>query len=195
MRLFLAVHVCNIHIKSYVKCANKLENNSDLNINIKLIQNKNLHLTLHFLGETKENKISKLMTDLKSNVRKIKPFKIKLNGMGLLESSNSIALVALIEKDNKHLLSLFDKTKESIEKAITDIKPNSKSRSYLPHITLARIKKTKENKENIKELTKTKFEDQEDLGEIYMDVNEISLMQSVLKEEGAEYRVIDNIKL
>ena len=59
MRLFLAVHVCNIHIKSYVKYANKFKNNSDLDTKIKLIQNKNLHLTLHFLGETKENKMEK----------------------------------------------------------------------------------------------------------------------------------------
>lgn len=192
MRLFLAVCVCVIHIKSYVKYIRKLKNTSDSNINIKLIQNKNLHLTLHFLGNTKENKISTLITDIKSNISKTKPFKIKLDGIGLLESSCSIAIVALIDKDNKHLFNLFDKTKESIEKAITDIKPNSKSRSYLPHITLARIKKTKENKENIKELRKTKFEN---LEEIYIDVNEIALMQSILNSDGAEYKVIENIQL
>jgi 2'-5' RNA ligase len=66
MRLFIATSISCLYIKSYVKYISEL--NKPSNLNIKLIKNKNIHLTLHFLGETKENKIPKLITNTKSNI-------------------------------------------------------------------------------------------------------------------------------
>ena len=60
------------------------------NADIKLVEPKNIHITLKFLGDVQENYIDKIEQIIKESVHEIEPFKIKLTGTGVFPNKNYI---------------------------------------------------------------------------------------------------------
>lgn len=148
-----------------------------------LVKPENLHLTLKFIGEVKEEKISKIKEIVKTSDlgRKLKA---KVRGIGAFPSENYVRVIWFGIENEERILDLQKKVDFSLSKMF----PVEKE--FLAHVTLSRVKFVKD-KEKLKEFL-AKFKDAE-LGE--MEINKVILYESILKREGPEYITLEEFCL
>lgn len=134
------------------------------------IELKNLHLTILFLGNIFYEdyiKIDKIFDDFK-----FKPINVKITKVDYGPPNKKRMIWLYLEK-NKKLEEIKNFFEEKIEKEKIFYK--REERDYLPHINLARLKKT----ENL-----PKIEEKLNWNVV---LNQVVLYQSFLKPTGAEY--------
>ena len=148
--------------------------------NGKITEKENLHLTLKFLGEIKEEKIDKLF--LKLGEINFKKFRCSVGKTGFFENEKRIRII---------WIELISEDLEKLERKISEILPEfpSEHGKFVPHITIARVESIRDRKgliENVKRihLRNSEFE----AGEIY-------LMKSELKGKNPRYKKIGKIEL
>lgn len=131
--------------------------------------NNNIHLTLKFLGETTPKQAEEIKTAL-SQI-KFSPFKIELSQTGVFPNEKNPRVLWVGIKPEKGVIELQKKINKTLEKMF---KPE---KDFVPHITLARIKKLeKQSKLEIKP--------------IHFEVKEFVLYESKLTPEGAKHEAI-----
>ncbi len=175
MRLFIALGLTPGLIKKIAYLEEKIE--KKLNLKIPWIPLKNLHLTILFLGHLSyENylKISEIFDELKFTPIDLKITKIDFGPPGRKR------MIWLYLEKNKKLEEIKKFFEEELEKR--NIAYKREAREFLPHINLVRLK-TKIN-QDIKETLNWQIR-----------LNEISLYESILKKEGAEYEKLKTIKV
>ncbi|PKP54293.1 MAG: RNA 2',3'-cyclic phosphodiesterase [Candidatus Altiarchaeales archaeon HGW-Altiarchaeales-3] len=151
---------------------------------IKLVEKENIHLTLKFLGDVRENKIPGIIENLKiiSENKDNKKFKIKLCGAGAFPNMNYIKILWIGVSESygsDEVLSLH----EQVDEQLTLLK-FKKDNKFHPHATIARIKflntkDKKELKDMLCENLKTDFGD--------FEVPGFELMKSELTTRGSIY--------
>jgi len=150
------------------------------------VEEKNIHLTLIFLGYIKETKIDFIVNLIKSVASKHRNFDIILEKIMFGPPKQFPRMIWITIKSNDELKNLQKELEEILFKNGVLLK--KERREYLPHITICRInlEKFKEIKDKIKldENVKLKFK-----------VGSIDLMESKLKKGGAEYSLIQKIDL
>ncbi len=84
IRSFVAFDIENDSVKSRIAAAQKmlLQTNADL----KLVEPKNIHVTIRFLGAINSELVDEIYTAMK-NI-KYTPFNIQLNGLGVFPTVN-----------------------------------------------------------------------------------------------------------
>jgi len=141
------------------------------NIKGKHVEIENLHITIKFLGELKDdNSISNIISRL-SFIDNYNSIKIKLNGAGIFPSKIKprVVWIGVISKE-------FIDFMKNIDDALY---PNFKrERSYIPHITIARVKALSDD--NIKELGSIGFIDE-------VEIKKVSIFKSTLLPTGPVY--------
>jgi 2'-5' RNA ligase len=176
LRLFLALSLTS----NVLKKIGFLEENLDKKFKIKFpwIPLKNLHLTLVFLGYLDYEDVLKIDEIFKEIKFEVIPTKIKKIDYG--PPGNKRMIWLYVEKNEK-----LDELKNILEKKLEEkkIKYQKEEREFLPHINLARLKKTS-NLPNIKE----------DLNWSLI-FNELVLYQSYLNPEGASYEKLLKLDL
>ncbi len=135
------------------------------------------HLTLKFLGEIDE----KLVEEVKKALKKVKlnKFEAELDKLGVFTPS-FIKIVWISLKN-------CEKLQQAVDKALTGLFPAEDR--FMSHITVARVKNVKDKKEFLEKIKKIKFEKKK------MLVDKFYLMESVLHEEGPEYKIIEEYTL
>lgn len=96
---------------------------------------KNLHLTLHFLGEVEERKIEPLQSSLAAICQSHSPFRLELGQIGAfprLERANILWLG--LGGEVSRLCAL----EKAMRRGIQELSLVTEDRPYSPHITLAR---------------------------------------------------------
>lgn len=143
---------------------------------------KNIHLTLKFLGWTREDSIGQIKNAIKSITNKYKPFEMTVNGLGAFPTSKKARVLWVgLNGDVSYLVQL----QEEIENVLIPFGFKKEKRHYHPHITLARLR-------IIEDATKaTEIE----IPQRKMTVREIALFQSKLTPKGAVYSIIENFPL
>jgi RNA 2',3'-cyclic 3'-phosphodiesterase len=131
---------------------------------------KNIHLTLKFLGHIEEEKISEIITRLEEV--SFTPSLVQLGKIGLF--NNRIIWVELLGK------SITDLQKE-IDEKLKDLFPIEKR--FMSHITLARIKKIDLNNLALNKITYSK---------VNSKVKSFNLMKSELSRKGPRYEIVKN---
>ena len=169
MRLFIAVNLINddtlIEYINILKIASSSGN---------FTRPENLHLTLAFIGETKNHlKVKEILKNLK-----VKKFTFKFSGIGKFSKPNGDIYFAAVENNNA-LSSLVKQLTEKLNQ--NDFK--IENRAFKPHITLAR-------KVNVNNNTVDNFPEKE------ISVEKISLMKSEtingqLKYTEIYYKLLD----
>ncbi len=104
---------------------------------VKWVEPKNIHLTLKFLGEIKEerlNKINRIIEDIARNKFK---FKVTLAGLGVFPSINHPKIIWVGIKDINNEIGLIA---EELEEKLKSLDIPKEERQFLAHITLGRIK-------------------------------------------------------
>lgn len=154
--------------------------------NIRWINTDNLHLTLRFFGDTPIDKIDGIVNAIAKALEKEKEFKIKLQNLGVFGSSYNPKVIWFKVLGDEILKELEVKISTELE-VVGCMKDRQ---NFIPHLTIARLKKLKDKKlfNNILEEYK----------EIYIQesvVKEVILYESILHKTGAEYKIIQKFDL
>lgn len=154
--------------------------------NLKWIPEKNLHLTLKFLGITPNEKVPELARIIDNSFENIKPKLIHWNKIGVFGSKYKPKVIWLGCEEEDYFNNLYQSLKNKLEATgfVYD------SQNFVPHISLSRIKNPI-NKEKLENLVNS----YRDIELQTSEVNEIVLMESVFKPKGAEYSILHRKKL
>ena len=96
-----------------------------------------IHLTLKFLGDVDPERVPALTTALGSAAVAVEPFELRLEGSGLFPNRRSPSVVwAGIGGDVVALEAL----REAVEVAMTGTGEAAETRTFRPHLTLARVR-------------------------------------------------------
>jgi len=143
------------------------------------VNTENLHLTLKFFGETPDDKIQKIETELEKIT--FTPFDIEIGHLKIFGSRYQPRVLFLEAMNVSPLTLLSQQIKEKI--ATLGYEPDSQH--FVPHLTLGRIKTISDKKYF-----------QEKIGaysEIVLQtehVREFFLYESILYPSGPEYKII-----
>jgi 2'-5' RNA ligase len=125
MRLFLAIDL-PLNIRNVLQTYQP--QNSNL---IQIVDKNQLHLTLHFIGESEFSKIDTMISKVK-----FKEFRICMNNVGCFKGRGKSKILWAGVQNSEALDKLHFETGQMIRKCGI----NLDSRRYSPHITLARCK-------------------------------------------------------
>lgn len=151
------------------------------NLPVKWVREQNLHITLFFLGYTDEESIPEVCQKTREAVSKHKCFDIEFDEIEIYPFSDP-RIIWLIGKPNEELKELY----ESIEKEMGMFTVSKKS--FRPHITLGRIRKTKWQA----------LKDKPEVGEKYslvINPETVDIMASDFGDGGQEYTLIESCPL
>lgn len=180
-RLFLAIPI-SIKTSPAAELADNMRQRLKHETAVNWVRLNNVHLTLKFIGNTfpqDEPRIINAMTEVFS---RHKAFDMVFDNVGVFGSRYAPRVVWLGMKDTpQQLLSLADDVLNTFDK----IGFPKDRQNFVPHITLARIKSLCEKEY----FTKT-IQAIEQKPYITQTVNEIILFQSILRPEGAIYKVV-----
>jgi len=103
---------------------------------VKWVKSENIHLTLHFLGQQKEEKIEEIKQVLEESVYKMKPVVLKIKGLDFFPNAVKprIIFLACVEENN-----LINKLQARVGKKLTAIGIPVDQRPFKLHLTLGRI--------------------------------------------------------
>ncbi len=147
------------------------------------IKNDNLHVTLKFLGNVQNQFVDKISSDL-SFLNEYGKLNCQINGLDISYKFNEPKILwANLSMED----SIFDIVKR-INSVLAGYQIPVENKKFLPHITLLRIKKYPGAK-FLNKIRTVKFKP------IKFTANKISLIQSILKPDGAVYKEISNYNL
>ncbi len=145
---------------------------------IKTVEKENLHLTLKFLGEVQDSKKDQIIAVL--DEIEYERFRISLKGVGYFPGGSKLRVIWVgVENGAKQLETLAN----LVEDKMMELK-FKKERRFVPHATIARVKRIDSSTKNriLKQLAE--FRD-EKFGE--MEVCHFSLKKSILTPSGPIY--------
>lgn len=146
----------------------------------------NYHITLKFLGEVNEEKLSKIIALLDTICRKTKKFELTLKGIAAFPSENHIRVVfANIGEGNESAMFLQRQIDTVLKKE--NFLPE---KNYQNHITLIRVKSIID-KGKLKDI----FEKYKNKSFGTFTVGHIELIKSTLTPGGPIYEVIKKFQL
>ncbi len=139
------------------------------------IDSENLHLTLRFFGEVPNDVADDI--DMELGRIAVAPFPITIHGVGHFEKKlQPTALWAAVEP-NEPLARLAAKTETAARRAGLSPEP----RKFLPHVTLARLKRAPVHR------VESFLRNRADLNVGPIEVHEFYLFSSHLGRDGADY--------
>ncbi len=148
----------------------------------KFVKKENFHITLKFIGETDEENIKSIINTMKNAFANEESFFITTNRVSAFPSEKKAKVIWFnIDKNYERIKELYRKLEEDFKK----INFFSDEKEYIPHITVARTKESRDISEEIKNLN----------FEFKSKVTEIVLYQSILRTEGPVYNRIFEKKL
>lgn len=179
MRLFTALDV-DPEIKSSFQSA--VRELRQTRAPVRWVKPEAMHLTLKFLGETPEEKLSPLGYLLEEVCRNIYPFTVIFSGMGAFPGlSRPRVLWAGVEEPSGTLGALA----ERMENGFSELGWEKEKRKFHPHVTVGRVKgniNLKQLSDAVSRLQERSWGRQETTG--------VSLYRSHLEPTGARYEVV-----
>jgi len=153
-------------------------------IKFKAVDNKNIHLTLKFLGEITPKDAEEISNAL-NFIKNLKKFKISLKGVSAFPNENYVRVLWLgVAEGNKEICELQKRVDDALKFSFPPEK------DFVPHLTIARVKYV-----NNRESLKTFIEKYNDFEFLEFTVEKVSLMKSELRKEGPIYSEIKGFLL
>jgi 2'-5' RNA ligase len=143
MRTFIAVEASPPLREELFSLQQELRKSSS---DVKWVEPQNIHLTLKFLGDTKEEKIPEIKEALSGICLNANPFKIGFCGIGVFPKPDSPRVVWIgIKEGEKQITELA----ACIENDLSRLGFEPEKRTFSAHLTLGRVRSEK-NKNNLK---------------------------------------------
>ncbi len=182
MRVFVAVDITD---EMRRKLSDLEKNFEGEDFDIKLVEPENLHITLKFLGEVKENDVNEIKNIIKNVCKGFKPFKVSVKGLGFFGSEKYIRVLWFdICEGKDELVKLMGKLDDTLGYI------RKETGSMVPHLTIGRVKSGR-NREKL--LKKIHSLSDVNIGEFV--VKEIKLKESILTKDGPIYHDVEVFKL
>ena len=147
-----------------------------------------LHITLVFIGYVSDEEMLKICQLARQAVKKNQPFEIKLKRICLGPPGRSARMIWIEGEENPVLAQLKNNLEEALLTSAKSGFNRRENRPFRVHITLARIRQ-----EEWRRLPDKPKIDQE--VSLFFPVESIEVMESRLLRDGAEYAVLESIKL
>lgn len=200
MRVFLAVEIDE---KLLDKIADVQKQFAECEAPVKYVETENLHCTLKFFGEIDDNKLNDIIEVIESKIENHEPFKLSIKKAGVFPNERYIRVLWLGMEDvepfsdiSKSPILMPRKFLRDFRRLQKDLDEDfvkmgfEKERSYVPHLTIGRVKGAKNKQELLSKL--------KDLGDVEigeMEINKIVLKKSELTPQGPVYTTIKEFDL
>jgi 2'-5' RNA ligase len=155
----------------------------------KWVKKENLHLTLAFLGYLKDFHIEKVKEAVKTLGEEFSPFFVSLKRVCFGPPKISPPRLLWVELEKNESLEILTKKIHHLLKE-NKIPFVTEEREFLPHVTLARIKKWEFQRMEPEERPKINVSINDVFG-----VKSVEIMESHLKRSGAEYTILASYPL
>lgn len=182
VRAFISVDIEKPELRRALENAQRrLE---DTGADLKSVERENIHITMMFLGNVDERRLTHLMSII-SNIS-FEPFKAEFRGLGAFPSVTRPRTIWVgITNGSDQLESIYGR----VAPEVSGMGIRLDDRGFNPHITLARVRSGKNRDRLVKELIAAR---DEIFGE--MIVKQIRLKQSTLTRDGPVYATIAESK-
>lgn len=183
MRLFIAINISEEIKAGLKKIADKLK---EIDADVKWVRPEGMHITLKFLGNVDENRKDKIMHVLEEISARKSPFTVTFQGVGVFPDLKRPRVVWIgIEKGREELKDIA----KELDAHLSGLGFLKEAREFSVHLTLGRVKSSRGREKLVEVLESYNII----LPELF--VQKISLMESILKREGAEYRKVREVCL
>jgi RNA 2',3'-cyclic 3'-phosphodiesterase len=145
-------------------------------------QDEQIHLTLRFIGEVDRHQAGDIHAALGSIHHR--RFDVAINGVGTFERRGQPETVWAGVAPHEPLKALHNK----VDQAIARVGVAPDQRAYLPHITLARLKRSSGSVRNL-------LEQSGGLRSEPFSIDQFALFESKLTPDGAVYTIIETYPL
>lgn len=173
MRLFLAI---DIPEKLKEEGGVIQEEIKDLG-NIRLVDEKQIHITLKFIGEAYPEKVIEKLKGLE-----FENFSLVANKIGFFPNKNYIKVLWLGFEESEDVQKLYS----NINSRLESLTKKNEHEKFIPHATIARIQYlTPDNKKKLQTYNSR------EVPNISFEVSNIKLMKSTLTSEGPIYEVLE----
>jgi 2'-5' RNA ligase len=148
---------------------------------VRWVKPEGVHLTIKFLGDVEESRITEISDKLQHIADQTRAFSVKTDGLGAFPNLKRprvlwVGLLPTLQEHGLHLAELFQR----INNDLAEVGFKNEQKKFKPHLTIARVKAPLSRRFG-EEFAKLSFEGDE------IDFGEIVLMQSTLKPTGAVY--------
>lgn len=183
MRIFIAIPLKEELKDKVLQVQDRLDfSGSD----IKFVEKENLHFSIKFLGEASQEQVEKIKFLLQAVCNNFECFDINIAGIGAFPSRSYARVVWLgVKEGSQQLSALMEATDLPIAELGFD-----KEKSYVPHLTLGRVRSGC-NKHEL--LTLLREMETEEIGK--MKVEELKLYESLLQRAGPVYKELFSVRL
>ncbi|MFZ2411101.1 MAG: RNA 2',3'-cyclic phosphodiesterase [Candidatus Methanoperedens sp.] len=176
IRTFIAVELPERFVPEILRIESMLDTPG-----IKLVEPKQVHITLKFLGDIPEDRVEPIASAL-SQVN-CKPFEARIKGVGVFPKPAYIKVIWLGAEGN------FEALHSEVERVLAPFKLE-KDHLFSPHATLARVKMLRDKGALLEKIKKL---ENVDLG--VLNVDSLTLKKSILTPQGPIYETLREIKL
>ena len=159
---------------------------SKTNADVKLVEPKNIHLTLKFLGDTQDNQIEAIEQIIRESVHDIAPFPLTLKGTGVFPNEKYLKVIWIGIMNGDYLATIA----QSIDEKLAPLGFKKEQRGYSAHLTIGRVR-TAKNKDQLLTVV-NKFREQEFLQQ---EIRVVTLKKSDLTPTGPIYTTLREIPL
>ncbi len=148
---------------------------------------ESFHLTLKFLGDVEEAKVPEIGEAMRRSAEGVGGFDLEIGGVGVFPH---LANPRVIWEGAENVPPLA-RLQQRLEEELEEIGFDREDRPFHPHLTLARLK----GRAHFKELVSFVEGEgrKERAGTVH--VTQVHLYQSILRPEGAQYRVLLSVDL
>lgn len=183
-RLFIAISA-NFEVQNQIQAIlKKLRINSDRKeVDVKWSKPENLHITLSFLGNVEDEKISLVCQAMTAAAEKVNTFSLSIRGLSGFPSQHSARSVYFDVQRSQSLLNL----QSALEAELNQIGFKLDDRNYVPHLTIGRLRNSKSIEDMISPFVRKQ------VGKI--EVKEIVLYESIQASPYTVYKKIAAVQI
>ena len=195
LRLFIALNLPEAIRKGLAAVQQNLQ--TQTGPRVKWVEPENLHLTLEFLGDVDENKVSLLKQILQQTVPNCPALELSLKGVGAFPHWRNPRVIWVgLGGDTLPLGQLQGK----LHQALLEQGFRLEHKAFKPHLTLGRLKQRFQSPAALPvsanlDLEKMAARQTDILKPEAFTLNRVELMQSVLTREGPIYTVLLSVVL
>jgi 2'-5' RNA ligase len=177
IRTFLAVNLSVAATRAMAELEEAVRKEVPSDLRIAWVPAANLHVTLKFLGWTREEALPAIADRVAKELSSYQPFEVRAKGLGAFPTPSSPRVVWIGLEDASGTLA---RLAACCEQGMSDLGFTKEERAFKPHITIGRVK---EGRGSLADVI-TKYADR-DCGT--SQIREVVLYQSKLRAQGAEY--------
>lgn len=180
VRCFLAINLSS-ETNSIIRDA--LSEWRSIRIGVKWVKPRNIHLTLKFLGEIRQEQVQDISKVAHNVCFQTKSFCLRTGDTGVFPNLNRPRVLWLGLTGDVKSLQVF---KASIEQEFSYLGFEREDRPFVPHITVGRIKGTPPSKKQLSTFLKSHIK------KTVTKVDRLYIFKSVLTSSGPVYSILSS---